>query len=273
MARTEQDQISEEQERHSLEMHRQMQAWFRSPLGRHLLRAEKAAVERAVSRFFGYHQLEMLLGIDTEVGEKSLLGHRILAVPDLDHPDAAKALGRLQDNPSSGVLLCDADELPLASESIDLVILHHTLDVSQHPHQALREANRVLRSGGHMVLVGFNPVSSWGLRKLLSRSRRAPWNARFLTASRLEDWLSLLDFQVKKIGHSFFMPPVGNSSWLKRFAFLERLGIRLRLPMGAFYVMQAQKRVAGTMPLRSKWKTQPLTSGAVVHQFTPLSKK
>jgi SAM-dependent methyltransferase len=246
---------------------RETACWFRTALGRYLLKLERMTVERAISRFFGYHQLELLLRADMAVGEKSLLGHRIMAVPGLMPTPAGPLAG--QHASGEGLVVCQADELPFANESINLIILHHTLDITSQPHQTLREACRVLRSGGHIIIVGFNPLSSWGIRKLFNRKKKSPWSTRFLAPQRLEDWLNLLNFQMEHVSHNFFMPPLGRFSWLRYFGFLDKLGKRLHLPLGAFYTIQAQKRIAGSISLKPVWKRQSVTGTAVVHQFTP----
>ena len=251
--------------------HKELRAWFKTPLGKQLLAYEQKTVASSISRYFGYHQLEVVLSADVTVGEDSLLGHRILAVPE--PPKKLSTLTIPRHKLEQGLLPCKAHELPIASETIDLVILHHTLDITEDPHQTLREAYRVLRSGGHIVIVGFNPLSIWGARKFLVRSKKAPWSGRFMVSSRLEDWLNLLDFRVNDINHRFFMPPISNVSWLKRFSFLEKLGQKLHLPLGAFYTIQAQKSVACTYQIRPSWKRTPVRGAAVVHQFTPVDKK
>ena len=252
----------------------QMGLWFMGRSGRHLLNAERRIVEHSISRFFGYHQLELLLRADTALGGKSLLGHRILAVPELaeDCLDQSAMSGKRKSTETEGLLLCEPDELPLASDSIDLVILHHTLDATTQPHQTLREACRVLRSGGHIVIVGFNPVSIWGLRRFLNRDKNLSWPTRFLSASRLEDWLSLLDFQLQDVNHKFFAPPIKGFKWLRGFGFLKNICRHIRLPMGFFYIMQAQKRVGGSIVIQPRWKQQAVAEATVVHQLTSYRK-
>ncbi|WLQ15570.1 class I SAM-dependent methyltransferase [Hahella aquimaris] len=238
-------------------LQKDFEAWFQSPLGQTMLANQRQTVEQSIGRFFGYHQLELLVSHELPVGQSSLLGHRIISVP------------RWEKELPEGSLVCHSHELPLESDSIDLVILHHTLDVAARPHQSLREAARVLRSGGHMVIIGFNPLSAWGLRRAIFRSPKAPWSGRFLTSSRLEDWLSLLDFRLKDVRHCFYAPPVTNLQWLSRLAFLDKFGARFRLPLGAYYTIVAQKRVGCVIPLRPQWRSSRVAGAAVVHQFTP----
>jgi SAM-dependent methyltransferase len=71
------------------------------------------------------------------------------------------------------------------------------------PHRLLREADRVLIDDGWLVLIGFNPLSLMGLRKLVPVLRRAPpYNSRMFTLMRQLDWLSLLNFEVLAIAVS-----------------------------------------------------------------------
>lgn len=90
-----------------------------------------------------------------------------------------------------------ADELPVASNSIDLLLMPHTLEFEQDNHQVLREVERVLRPEGQLHFLGFNPFSLFGVWRCLSlRQRRtAPGCGRFLSSWRMLDWLGLLKFE------------------------------------------------------------------------------
>jgi SAM-dependent methyltransferase len=230
--------------------------WFQTPVGQTLLRRQRDTVEQGIARCFGYHQLEFLIDSSLPVGESSLLGHRILAVPDW------------QPQLPESTVVCQPHEIPLGSDSVDLVILHHTLDISEQPHQTLREASRVVRSGGHIVVTGFNPYSLWGIRRFIERRLTEPWNLRFLGPSRLEDWLNLLDFRVKSTDLRLAVGPASHR-WLRRFTFLERLIKRFQLPLGAFYVIIAQKRVGCGIPVAHEWRRRRLVGVATIHPFVP----
>ena len=232
--------------------------WFDTPAGQSLLAAERATVTDCIQRFFGYHQLEVVLSDTADIGAGSLLGHRIVA--------ATRPSGQRE-----RVLPCQPHLLPIASDSVDLVILHHTLDVSPHPHQVLREASRVLRSGGHVVVVGFNPYSLWGFMRLIARRRKLPWAGRFLSGSRLEDWCSLLDLSARRMEYRLFGSFLrGGSAEAKAVAegkpgLLERLARRLKLPLGGFYVCVSQKQVGSMIPLKTAWRPKVRASAAVLN--------
>jgi SAM-dependent methyltransferase len=154
----------------ALQRQQDFEHWFQTFLGRLLLNAERKCIDNRVHRLFGYQQLDLALSHRLPVASHSMLGNKIMVVPEWQ--------SELPEN----VVVSNSHELPFTHESCDLVVLHHTLDFSPNPHQSLREVSRVLKSGGHVVIVGFNPISLWGIRRLFSRfSEVAPWCARFIS--------------------------------------------------------------------------------------------
>jgi len=95
----------------------------------------------------------------------------------------------------------DGRHLPLASGSVDALVLAHALEQVAEPHVLLRECARVLNARGQLVILAFNPWSLWAMRQRLP-ARRAP---RFQpcsappSASRLYDWLRLLEFEPERL--------------------------------------------------------------------------
>lgn len=216
--------------------------WFQTPLGRSLLADQRACVDHHTAKLSGARQLQVGLSHRLPLAGATDFAQRILTTPRWNSviPD--------------GVAVCDADELPFPGDSMDLVILHHTADFSPHPHQALREASRVLRGEGMMVLIGFNPFSLWGLRKLMSRHSGGPWGGRFMMRRRMEDWLRLLDFSVESAGSSFFQVPLQRAVLSERTGIMERVCGNRFLPAGAYYCILAKKRVYSRIPRKPVWQ-------------------
>lgn len=155
------------------------------------------------------------------------------------------------------------EHLPFDSRSIDLALLPHTLDFSDDPHQVLREIERVLVPEGHVVILGFNPVSLWGLRRLFTRKRNrsVPWNANFIGLRRIKDWLSLIHFEVTAGSMLYYRPPIDKPSLQHRLFMLDKMGDRWWPMAAAAYLLVAKKRVVGMTPLRPEWRPQLIKNG------------
>lgn len=150
-------------------------------------------------------------------------------------------------NPISNVC-CDFLELPFATQSIDLLVMPHTLEFSEEPHQLLREAERVLLPEGRLVITGFNTLSLWGVRDSLGRWRRhppVPHIPHLIAFARMKDWLKLLGFELSRGRFGCYRPPLSSAHWLERFAFLEAAGNRWWPIFGATYILVALKRERG----------------------------
>ncbi|MDX1754979.1 MAG: class I SAM-dependent methyltransferase [Marinobacter sp.] len=223
--------------------YRSFEQWFQTNLGRALIADQRKCVERVLADVLpGARQLQVGISHRLPLASTSDFTHKVISTPEWC-PDLPP-----------GVVVCDGDELPFPSESMDLVILHHTADFSAYPHQVVREASRILRGGGQMLTIGFNPLSLWGMRKWLSRSTSGPWGGRFLFRSRLEDWLNLLDFELDRSGTYFMRFPVQNQKLLEQFERLERLGGHRFLPIGGYYCILATKRIGAMIKTRPLWR-------------------
>jgi len=151
----------------------------------------------------------------------------------------------------------DPLQLPIASQSLDLVVLPHALESHLDPHSLLREAERVLRPEGQVVISGFNNASLWGLRRRFSRRGTAsPWDARFIGLLRLKDWLQLLSFELNGGRFGCYAPPLGNPVWRRRFDFMDRAGPRWWPILGGVYVVRAVKRVHGMRLITPAWRKE-----------------
>jgi len=186
---------------------------------------------------------------------------RIIVEPD-DSPVQANGIvdRRLTGMKRVGVR-STIDELPFDERSVDVALLPHTLDFSEDPHPVLREVSRVLRPEGHAVILGFNPVSFWGLRRLLARRpRSAPWTAHFFWLNRVKDWLALLDFECTGGHMLYYRPPLRRDPARERLHFMEHTGDRWWPMMGGVYLVVAKKRVFGMTPLPVSWKSKKVVS-------------
>lgn len=239
-----------------------MDAWLQSPVGQYVLRWEQRQVDAAVADLFGFHALQV-------------------GLPDLQGLRANRMPHRWQANdaPHAGVALeCEFDALPFDTQSLDLVVLPHTLEFSNNPHHALREVERVLMPEGRVVILGFNPAGLWGLRHRggLWRQRLAmgaspplfPGPAGLISQRRLRDWLHLLNFEVESGSFGCYRPPFKTERWLNRLGWMEAVGSRWWPMLGAVYLVVAVKRVKGLrlVGLAKAARVTPQPAASVVAQ-------
>lgn len=215
--------------------------WFETPLGQHLLFREQRYFDDAVSDVFGFNAVQIGLP-QFDFLRNSRIPLRVTCAVE----------------PPAGVR-ADPMFLPFESQSLDLLLLPHVLEFSANPHQVLREAERVLRPEGRLVLAGFNPRSLWGLARVLQGGERGyPWNGNFLNLSRVKDWMALLGLEVAAGSMCCYRPPINRENWLRRLRFMEPAGDRWWAMGGGVYFLQAVKRVHGMRVILPEWK-QPVT--------------
>ncbi len=217
-----------------------MTEWLQTPLGENLLQVECSLLENMMNRRFGYHLLQLSCA-DISMHDDSPIGHKFSLTPST--------------KVKNGSLVAQAEAIPLAGESVDMVVLHHALDYSEHPHQLLREADRVLIAGGHLLITGFNPFSTWGVRHKLSRqSGKSPWQSNLLSSMRLSDWLKLLDYKIEQVHYGLYSLPINSSKLIRYSSFMSKLAQRLNWPTGGIYVISAKKQALPMTPIREPWK-------------------
>ena len=223
-----------------------MHGWFQTPPGRYLLEWEREQLDQAVSDIFGFHALQLGLpeidGLCDNRMPHRWLGHHV---------------------PSQHAsFLTDFSALPFSADSLDLVVLPHSLELARDPHTTLREVERVLVPEGRVVICGLNPASLWGLRQRRARLYHRmgfgrlflPEAGEFIGHWRLRDWLRLLGFEVEVLRFGCYRPSLSSEKWLQRFSWMDAVGQRLWPIFGAAYFIVAVKRVRGMTLLNPGWK-------------------
>lgn len=211
--------------------------WFGTPRGAYALSWEHGQYDSAVEDVFGFNALQV-------------------GLPEIDFLRANRMPQRLRASTAAGgEVRGEPNLLPFATQSLDLVLLPHVLEFSEHPHDILREAERVLMPEGHIVISGFNPMSLWGLKRTVGRRRpQHPWCGDFIGLLRLRDWLKLLGFELNGGKFGCYAPPFGDAKWLRRFAFMEKAGDRWWPIAGGIYVVRAKKRIVGMRMVTPAWR-------------------
>jgi SAM-dependent methyltransferase len=236
-----------------------LQAWYRSALGAEVALIEGDCAQRLLANTFGYYLVQ--LGAGAVFGEAlaaSRIRHRIQL-------SGARSTGAVQ----GPTVVGDPTALPLASDSIDAILLPHVLEYSDQPEAILAEVERVLIPEGRLVLLGFDPLSLWGLGRLWWPTRgRSPWNGCFRLAAQVERWLSEQGFEIEVCERALFCPPFVSPRGRRCLA-IESLGRRFWPLFGGLYAIRAVKRVATLTSIKPyRAKRHALLPGGAVRPTT-----
>jgi SAM-dependent methyltransferase len=204
--------------------------WLSTPQGAYVLDWERGQFDSAVEDVFGFRAVQ-------------------IGLPEVDFLRQNRIPYRfsLALEPGAG-LAADPLQMPLASQSVDLVALPHVLEGHPNPHDVLRETERVLMPEGQVVISGFNPASLWRFR--------LPGEAKAIGLLRLRDWLRVLGFELNGGKLGCYAPPFREKLWLDRFGFMEKAGARWWPIAGGVYVVRAIKRVHGTRVVTPAWRKE-----------------
>ncbi len=167
--------------------------------------AEKEILARILPDLFGYYCLQ--LGGTEDLLSASRIPYRWRLDGERAH------------------LLAHFEALPVASDSVDVVVLPHTLERSGNPQGILQEVKRILVPEGHALILGFHPFSFSNI-----------YLRRGLSAGKVKAWCIQLGLEVhQQIG-------LGGRIW----------------PFPAnLYLLRVKKRVAAITPIRPRWQARP----------------
>ncbi len=212
-----------------------LRQWLCSPLGRDLLQAEAQLLSGVLDDVFGLQ----LLQLGEWGASRSVLAHSRTQRQTL-----------VGDAGSAGVdLVAAPGALPVASGSVDAVLLPHTLEFVLDPQSVVREADRVLTGDGQLIVLGFSRCSLWGLRASAARRGFPPGLRQLLPEGRLRDWLALLGYEVQLSMHYLYCRPWDTGGGHRR---ILRRGLLNPLPAGA-WLLRARKRLYTPTPIRPQW--------------------
>ncbi len=237
------------------------QDWLQTPLGAALLRREVRVIEEALDGVFGEQCLQLGLWGDNRTFMRFTRTQCCSVIAESRTTEASA---------SKPCAVGDMHRLPLESDSVDAILLPHTLDYSDRPHAILREVDRVLRRDGRLIVLGFKPIGLWGLRRLIPGAGIPPGADHLISERRLKDWLQLLDMRIEGTSRYFFRWPLpgnkarGSSKW-------ERLGQAWWPELAACYMLSAQKRVSTLTPVKSLWRLKPKVVAGLAEPSTRAS--
>ncbi len=226
-----------------------LDAWLAGPLGSILIEQERAIVAAALECAFGLHCLQVGRWGDCDAFLAQARTRRAALVAGRPAPGAA--------------LVSEPAALALQSDSVDVMLLPHTLEFAPEPHEVLREAARVLTGEGELVVLGFEPLGAWSLRNAFTRGGCPPGILRTIPATGLADWLKLVGFEVGVPTRYLYAPPLASLVAARARSFLERAGVRAWPRFSGAYLLHARKRVHSVTPVRLRKRLRTAVIGGL----------
>lgn len=207
--------------------------WLTQSLGQSVLDIEKKFLLNCLGTFYGKHG--MLIGVphQNELLKASVTAHQVVLTPLMSKNKQIKSIES------------DFYELPVATGSVDLVLLPHSLEYTNHPRQLLTEACRIVKPEGHIFILGFNPYGLWRVWHQLIHRKKMSRNTTFIPHRTVKNWLALADFELVK--QDFIL----HSS---RCRWLDRMGHACFRPFGGVYILIAKAKVTPLTPIRLRWQ-------------------
>lgn len=229
-----------------------LREWYKTSFGQHLDTLEQQQLDEILPNLFGYHIAQVGLTGELDLLRSSRISHHFVCDFLTEEPLNQAGCKTLP------------DLLPLAPDSVDVLVLPHVLEFCKAPHDVLREVERVLIAEGHVVILGFNPFSLLSLWRVFYAGRRiVPWCGRFFAITRLKDWLSLLGFDFVVTNYYSYRPPIQHKGIMRRIQFVEVIASKLMRIFGGSYVIVARKRTVTLTPLRTQWHAKRVVAGLV----------
>ena len=230
---------------------RALRQWWEGAAGRALIAAEALLLSEALDEVFGWECLQIgAWGPGRDLLSACRTRHRaILSVPGMSRN--ADIFGR-------------PAQLPVTGDSIDAVLMPHTLEFAADPYAIVREADRVLVGEGQLLVLGFRPLSLWGRRARFSRNGFPPGLRRVLSERRVREWLKLLGYEVFAARRYLYRSPwAGGLAEGESAERLLRRGLTYPLPAGA-YLLKARKQVYTLTPIRPRVRERSGVLGGLV---------
>jgi SAM-dependent methyltransferase len=149
--------------------------------------------------------------------------------------------------------LCDDDALPLADSSLDLVILMHSLELSDNADKALDESWRVLAPGGRLLAIVPNRRGLW------ARLDSTPFgHGRPFSRGQMLRLMREARFSPSRWSQALYFAPIPRRLALKSALFWEHAGGRLWPGFGGVLLVEATKQLYQGVPARERGLTRAM---------------
>ena len=139
--------------------------------------------------------------------------------------------------------MCDEAELPVESNSVDRLLVIHTLNSVESMHAVLQEAWRILAGQGRLAIVVPNRSGIWARMDNTPFGHGTPYSS-----GQLRQLLKEYMFMPEHTGRALFFPPASSRLMLTTAGAWEKVGQSLFNAFGGVNIVEATKQLyAGTL--------------------------
>lgn len=244
-----------------------IRSWFDGPLGKRLVYREKQLLKSALEQHWG-----------ADIVVLSPLGH---SLPSLDSPYRRFIQVHLTRThcihaEKTSPLVSEFDSLPLPDELVDIVIIQHSLEYVKEPHAVLKEASRLVKCGGHILVINFNPLSPVGIAGILGRWGRLSGfkSRRSLPAFQIRDWFNFVECTPVQSRYFSYELPISHEGFQYATHRVFDLLANINTPFANAYCVIARKDKTGMLRNRDNWEAAAMLKRALSSgKTTPAMRK
>lgn len=146
-------------------------------------------------------------------------------------------------------LTCLADEtdLPFETNSVDRILLIHSLEFTGFLKPAFEELWRILKSNGRILVVVPNRLGLWARADWTPFGRGTPYSS-----GQVEEFLKENLFIPERTMHGLFVPPFHSQTLLRSARIWESVGRKICPGMGGLMFVEASKQIYAGMGKTAK---------------------
>ncbi len=162
---------------------------------------------------------------------------------------AAQGAGPWPPGRANLAALIDEGALPIRDQSLDRLLLVHSIELSEDLPGLMDEAFRVLRPMGQVLAVVPNRRGAWASTETTPFGTGRPFTRR-----QLAHLLKESQFTIESWSHALFVPPFSRRSLLRTADAWERMGGIFWTGFSGLVVMLATKQIYGLKAKRRPFR-------------------
>ncbi|MCK4945936.1 MAG: methyltransferase domain-containing protein [Alphaproteobacteria bacterium] len=149
------------------------------------------------------------------------------------------------------VSICDEAELPIESNSVDRLLIVHTMNSVENVNALLQEAWRVLVGQGRLIVIVPNRSGIWARMDNTPFGHGTPYSL-----GQIRTFLKQYMFVPERTERALFFPPASSRLMLSLSAAWERIGRKLFNAFGGVNIVEATKQLYAGTPVGASASVQ-----------------